>query len=80
MSIVKKIFLIVISIIDLLFLIMTIGYIKWGIDMPDTLAGREMTFMGAYILSITMGCIVLILSTILIICFVKWRKKNGRDI
>ena len=59
---------------------MTIGYIKWGIDMPDTLAGREMTFMGAYILSITMGCIVLILSTILIICFVKWRKKNGRDI
>lgn len=80
MSIVKKIFLIVISIIDLLFLIMTIGYIKWGIDMPDTLAGREMTFMGAYILSITMGSIVLILSTILIICFVKWRKKNGRDI
>jgi len=80
MSVYKKVFLVSIGIIDLILIAMTIGYIMWGIEMPNTLAGREMQFMGAYILAITMGVFVAIFTAVFIICLVKWRKRRGKDI
>lgn len=75
MSKFKKAFLIVIGVIDILLTIITIGYIKWGIEMPNTLAGRDMQFMGAYILAMTYFLFVAILTSVFIVCLVKWRKK-----
>lgn len=76
----KKVILIALGVVDLILLAMTIGYIVWGIQMPNTLAGREMQFMGAYILAITMGALVLIISAIWLILFFRWRKNNGKNI
>ena len=38
MSVYKKSVLIVLGILDVFAIVMMIGYIKWGIDMPDVLA------------------------------------------
>lgn len=78
MSVYKKGFLIGIGIIDLILLVVTIGYIKWGIEMPDTLAGRDMQFMGAYILAMTFFLFVAILTSIFVVCLIKWRRNGGK--
>lgn len=78
MSVYKKSVLIVLGILDVFAIVMMIGYIKWGIDMPDVLAGREVTFMGAYILALTYFAVALIVSTIFLVCLLKWRKHEGR--
>ena len=77
MSIFKKILFSLIVAIDLLLLVVTIGYIKWGIEMPSSLAGRQMVFMGAYLLAMAYGILFLGITTILIIWIVRWGK-NGR--
>lgn len=80
MTIYKKGFLIIVGLVDLILISTTIGYIVWGIQMPNTLAGREMQFMGAYILAVTVGIFVAIFTAVFIICLVKWRKKDGKNI
>ena len=71
MSVYKKSVLIVLGILDVFAIVMMIGYIKWGIDMPDVL-------MGAYILALTYFAVALIVSTIFLVCLLKWRKHEGR--
>lgn len=73
----KKIILIVLGVVDLFLLGQVIGYIIWGIQMPNSVAGRELQFMGAYILAITYSILLLALTAVLITLFVLWRKKKN---
>jgi hypothetical protein len=75
MSTWKKGFLIAVGIADIVLTIIMIGYIKWGIDMPNTLAGKDIRFMGAYILAMISFLFVAILTSVFIVCLIKWRKK-----
>lgn len=75
MSAWKKGFLIAVGIVDIILTIIMIGYIKWGIEMPNTLAGKDIQFMGAYILAMIFFLFVTILTSVFIVCLIKWRKK-----
>lgn len=76
MNIFKKIFLIILGVIDLAVVAIACGYLKWGIDMPNTLAGRAMQFTGAYILSATYFAVALVVTIIFVVCLIKWKKRK----
>ena len=76
MSTFKKIFLIVLALVDVFALVETIGYLIMGINTPTSLAGRDLLFTGAYILTAVYFLVFVIVTIVFIICLVKWRKKK----
>jgi len=72
----KKIILIVLGVVDLFLLAQVIGYIIWGIQMPNSVGGRNLQFMGAYILAITYALVMLLLTAVIITLVLVWRKKK----
>lgn len=79
MSVFKKIFLIVLGALDLFLLGKSIGYLIWGIQMPNSVSGRELQFMGAYILAISYFLAVIAITLIFILCLVLWLKKAKKE-
>ena len=79
MKIFKRILFSLLVAIDLFVLVVFIGYIKWGIDMPNTLAGRDMVFMGAYLLAIAYFVIFALITTTILIIVLKWRKHGRKN-
>ena len=75
---IKRILLAVCVIFDVFLLVSVIGYIKWGLDMPTILAGKEMHFMGAYILALIYGVAFVIVTTIVLVLVIK-EIRNGRQ-
>jgi len=74
-KILKYTIFILFCIVDLYALYATIGYIVLGSKAPVLYNGGTSYFMGMYFMSITFGVIFLILTTILIVLYVKHRKK-----
>ena len=75
MSTFKKIFLIVLALVDVFALVETIGYLIMGINTPTSLAGRNLFFTGAYILALVYFLLFVIITIIFIICLIKWKNK-----
>ena len=71
----KILFLTVLSIVDAAILAITVGYLVMAIKTPNSLAGRNVLFTGSYILFICYLLVFAILTTALVICYVKWKKK-----
>ena len=74
----KLIILIILFLICAFLLFMATGYLIVGLNTPTTLAGREMHFMGAYILCISYGIAFILLTTLTTILLVIWRKKSKK--
>ena len=68
----------IISIIDIIVLAKCIGYIVWGIQMPDSVADRSFHFMGAYLLAITYFVFFLVITLFLIICLIIYKKHKKK--
>lgn len=78
MSIFKKIFLAILGFVDLVLLGKTIGYIIIGMQTPSSVSGREIQFMGAYILAISYFLAVIAVTLIFVLCLVIWKKKSNK--
>ena len=76
MSMIKKIFLIVLALLDVFAIIETVGYFIMGIKTPTSLAGRELFFTGAFILAAVYFLLFVVVTIIFIVCLAKWRKKK----
>ena len=75
---IKKILLVIGVVLDVFLFVSVIGYIKWGLGMPTQIAGKELHFMGAYILALIYSIAFIIVTTIILI-FVIRGIKNGRQ-
>lgn len=71
----KIIVLSILGVVDAVILAVTIGYLVMAIKTPDSLAGRDIFFTGSYILFICYLFVFVIITTIGVVCFVKWRNK-----
>ena len=76
MAVYKKIILIVLSIIDAYFLYATIGYLVLGIQTPKILGGEPTTFMGMYMMSMTFFCLLAVLTTIIVVLWIRFKKNT----
>ena len=74
----KIIFLGVLGVIDAIILAVTIGYLVMAIKTPDSLGGRNLFFTGSYILFACYFLVFAIITTIGIVCFLKWRNKKNK--
>lgn len=79
MSKTKKIILSILGIADLIILVVTIGYLIMGIKTPDSLAGRELQFTGGYILCLTYFMVFAVITTVFLICLLRWKAKGKNN-
>ena len=76
MLVYKKIILGVLLLIDTYCLYSTIGYLILGINTPKILGGVGTSFMGMYIMSITFGVIMLIITLLIVFLWIRFKKKK----
>ena len=79
MNKIKIVSLIILFAVSAFLLFMTIGYLVVGLNTPTTLAGRDMQFMGAYILCITYAICFILCLTLSLVLLIMWRKKSKKN-
>ena len=76
MSKLKIVFLSTLGLIDVVLIMISIGYLIMGIKSPNSLGGRELSFTGNYMLFAVYALLVLIITTIFLIFLIKWLKNK----
>jgi dipeptide/tripeptide permease len=74
----KITFLSVLGVVDAIILAISIGYLVMAIKTPDSLAGRDIFFTGSYLIFIGYLLVFALITTVLAVLLVKWRKKDSK--
>ncbi|MBE5738830.1 MAG: hypothetical protein E7354_03810 [Clostridiales bacterium] len=78
MRVFKKILFVIFSLVDIYLLYSWIGYLVLGTRHPKIYGVENTTFTGMYMMSITFFVLFAILTTILVICLVKYLKNRKK--